>query len=102
MQWTALNQLEDLKFADGLALLLHTYEQMQMKKTSVVAAKGRSKILKHSTEKTSKITFDRETLEGVKPFTYLGSIIDEREGSGADVKTIIGKARAVFLQLKNV
>ncbi|VDO48404.1 unnamed protein product [Schistosoma margrebowiei] len=33
---------------------------------------------------------------------YLGSIIDEQGGSDADVKARIGKARAVYLQLKNI
>ncbi|VDP35818.1 unnamed protein product [Schistosoma margrebowiei] len=43
-------------------------------------------------------------MEDVESFTYLGSIIDEQggSGSGADVKTRIGKARVAFLQLKNI
>ncbi|VDO78118.1 unnamed protein product [Schistosoma margrebowiei] len=41
-------------------------------------------------------------LEDVKTFTYLGSIIDEHGGSDADVKAWIGKARAAYLQLKNI
>ncbi|VDO74061.1 unnamed protein product [Schistosoma margrebowiei] len=31
IQWTAQNQLDDLDFANDLALLSHTHEQMQMK-----------------------------------------------------------------------
>ncbi|VDP21244.1 unnamed protein product [Schistosoma margrebowiei] len=30
-QWTAQNQLDDLDFADDLALLSHTHKQMQTK-----------------------------------------------------------------------
>ncbi|VDP67982.1 unnamed protein product [Schistosoma curassoni] len=41
-------------------------------------------------------------MEDVKTFTYLGSIIDEHGGSDADVKARIGKARAAYLQLKNI
>ncbi|VDP53778.1 unnamed protein product, partial [Schistosoma margrebowiei] len=37
IQWTAQNQLDDLDFADDLALLSHTHEQMQMKTASVAA-----------------------------------------------------------------
>ncbi|VDP46556.1 unnamed protein product [Schistosoma mattheei] len=33
---------------------------------------------------------------------YLGSIIDEQGGSDADVKAGIGKARAAYLQLRNI
>jgi len=36
----------------------------------------------------------------VESFTYLGSIIDKQ--AGTDVKARIGKARAVFLMMKNV
>jgi len=41
-------------------------------------------------------------LEEVNSFTYLGSVVDIQGGAEADVKARIGKARAVFLQLKNV
>ncbi|VDP35538.1 unnamed protein product [Schistosoma margrebowiei] len=45
---------------------------------------------------------DGDNLEDVKTFTYLVSIIDEHGGSDANVKTWIGKARAAYLQLKNI
>ncbi|VDO90657.1 unnamed protein product [Schistosoma curassoni] len=84
---------------------------MQEKTTSVGAAsaavgpnihKGKSKILLHNTECTNPITIDGEDLEDVKTFTYLGSIIDENGGSDAVVKARIGKARAAYLQLRNI
>ncbi|VDP82447.1 unnamed protein product [Schistosoma curassoni] len=37
IQWTAQNQLDDLDFADDLALLSHTNEQMQIKIANVAA-----------------------------------------------------------------
>ncbi|CAH8498299.1 unnamed protein product, partial [Schistosoma bovis] len=111
IQWTAQNQLDDLDFADDLALLSHTHEQMQMKTASVAAVsasvglsihKGKTKVLKFKAENSNPITLDGETLEDVESFTYLGSIIDEQGGSDADVKARIGKARVAFLQLKNI
>ncbi|VDO77052.1 unnamed protein product [Schistosoma margrebowiei] len=62
----------------------------------------KTKVLKFKTENGNPITFDRETLEDVESFTYLGSIIDEQGGSDADVKAKISKARTAFLQLKNM
>ncbi|VDP44722.1 unnamed protein product [Schistosoma curassoni] len=103
-------QLEDLNFADDLAFLSYTQQQRQ-KKTSVAAAsvavglnmhKGESEILRYNTECTNPITIDGEDLEDVKTFTYLGSIIDEQGRSDADVKARIGKARVVYLQLRNI
>ncbi|VDO63570.1 unnamed protein product [Schistosoma margrebowiei] len=62
----------------------------------------KTKVLKYNTENTNPITLDGETLEDVETFTYLGSTVDEQEGSDADAKTRICKARAAFLQLKNI
>ncbi|VDP52259.1 unnamed protein product [Schistosoma curassoni] len=111
IQSTAHNQLDDLDFPDGLALLSLTHERMQIKTTSAAAVfasiglsihMGKTNVLKHNTENSHPITLDSETLEDVESFTYLGSIIDEQGGSDADVKARIGKARVAFLQLKNI
>ncbi|VDP57243.1 unnamed protein product [Schistosoma margrebowiei] len=84
---------------------------MQEKVISVAAAsavvdlnilKENSKIPGYNTACNNRFTLDGEDLEDVKNFTYLGSIIDEQDGSDADVKARIGKATAVFLQLKNI
>ncbi|VDP30804.1 unnamed protein product [Schistosoma margrebowiei] len=84
---------------------------MKEKTTSVAAAsaaiglnihKEKSKVLRYNIACTNPITIDGEDLEDVKTYTYLGSIIDEHGGSDADVKARIGKARAAYLQLRNV
>ncbi|VDO52637.1 unnamed protein product [Schistosoma margrebowiei] len=93
IQWTAQNQLDDLDFTDDLALLSHTHEQIQIETASVAAV---------SASNSSTITLDGETLEYVESSIYLGSIIDEQGGSDADLNARIGKARAAFLQLKNM
>ncbi|VDO49254.1 unnamed protein product [Schistosoma margrebowiei] len=85
IQWTAQNQLDDLDFADDLALLSHTHEQMQIKTASVAAVslsvglnihKGKTKVLKFKTMNSNPITLDGKTLEDLEFFAYLGSIID--------------------------
>ncbi|VDP44356.1 unnamed protein product [Schistosoma curassoni] len=114
IQWTSKMQLDDLDFADDLALLSQAQQQMQ-KTISVAAAsaavglhihKGKSRILRYNTactnpitidgedledeilryntECTKPITIDGEDLEDVKTFTYLGRIIDEHSGTDAD------------------
>ncbi|VDP56263.1 unnamed protein product [Schistosoma margrebowiei] len=84
---------------------------MQIKTVSVAAVsvsvgigihKGKTKVLIHNTESSNPITLDGKTLEDVSSFTYLGSIIDEQEGSDAEIKARIGKSRVVFLQLKDI
>ncbi|VDP32116.1 unnamed protein product [Schistosoma margrebowiei] len=111
IHWTSRMQLDDLDFADDLALLSQMQQRMQEKTTSVAAAsaaigfnihKGKSKVLRYKIACTNPITIDGEDLEDVKTFTYLGSIIDEHGGSDADMKAWIGKAIAAYLRLRNV
>ncbi|VDP22473.1 unnamed protein product [Schistosoma margrebowiei] len=110
-QSTEWNSSLYIDIADDLALLSQTQQQMQEKTNSVAAAsaavglnihKCKSRILRYNTACTNPIATDGEDLEDVKTFTYLGSIIDERSGSGVHVKARIGKARAAYLQLKNI
>ncbi|VDP77921.1 unnamed protein product [Schistosoma curassoni] len=79
IQWTAGMQLDDLDFADDLALLSHTQQQMKEKTTSVAAAsavvslnihKGKRKVLRYNTACTNPITIDGEDLEDVKTFRF--------------------------------
>ena len=62
-----------------------------------------SKVLKNkATVSTTPITLDGDALEDVTSFTYLGSITDKQVRTDANVKVRIGRARAAFLQMKNV
>ncbi|VDP45790.1 unnamed protein product [Schistosoma curassoni] len=109
IQWTAEMKLDDIDLADDLALLSYTQQQVQEKTTSVAATTAtvdlsiqKSKSLRYNTACNNRITLGGEYLEDVKTFAYLSSIIDEHVGSDADVKARIGKARAAYLQLKNI
>ncbi|VDP03256.1 unnamed protein product [Schistosoma margrebowiei] len=111
IQWTSRMQLDDLDFADDLTFLSQTQQQMQQQSTIVAAAssavglnihKAKSKILRYNTACSNPITIDGEDLKDEKTFTYLGSMIDEHDGSDADVKARIGKVTAAYLQLKNI
>ena len=109
VQWTLWKQLEDLDFADDLALLSHNQQQMQ-EKTTILAAtstqvglrihKDKTKVMRANTTSVEPIILGGQALEEVDSFTYLGSIIDNQGGTDADVKARIGKARAAFTQLK--
>ncbi|VDO58839.1 unnamed protein product [Schistosoma margrebowiei] len=111
IQWTSRMQLDDPDFADDLALLSQTQQQMQEKTTDVAADsaavglnihKGKSKVLRYNTACNNPITLDGEDLDDAESLTYLGSIIDEHDGSDTDVKAQIGKARAACSQLKDI
>ena len=81
-----LTQLDDLDFADDLALLSHSHRQMQDKTTELALISARvglkinkrkTKILitnRTNTTCETPIMLEGETLEEVKDFRYLGSI----------------------------
>ena len=62
----------------------------------------KTKLLKINTTNNSPITLGGKELEEVEAFTYPGSIVNKHGGTDTDVKETIGKARAVFLQLRNI
>ena len=111
IQWTPWSQLEDLDFADDLALLSHNHQQMKDKTQELVRISqstglkvhpGKTKVLKINTNVDEDIKINEEPIEEVTSFTYLGSIIDGTGGATADVKARIGKARGAFHQLQSV
>ncbi|VDP18123.1 unnamed protein product [Schistosoma margrebowiei] len=84
---------------------------MQVKTVSVAAVssavglnihKKKSVILKYNTTGTNQITLDKETLEKVETFAYLGSTIDKLGQSDADVKARINEANTTFSCLKKI
>lgn len=108
IQWNLMNQLEDLDFADDLALLSHTYDQMQ-EKTSILVKnasktrnqqginKEKTKLMRINTNNTYSIEIDNSQLENVTSFTYLGSVVNHGGGTEEDVKSRLAKAYILHL-----
>ena len=88
IQWTHWTQLDDLDFADDLALLSNTQRQMQEKTNTVTdnsarlglkIHRGKSKVLKNNAAVcTTLITLVGDGLEDVASFTYLGGIVEKQ------------------------
>ena len=86
-------QLNDLDFADDLALLSSTRQQMQAKtdamaeKSAQVGLKinrGKSKVLRVNNQSQEPINVYEEPIEEVDIFIYLGSVVDKTGGADAD------------------
>ena len=111
IQWTLWNQLEDLDFADDLALLAHSHQQIQDKTSKLKTISSqvgldihpqKTQIMKMNTPNADPVTLGGNRIDEVESFTYLGSIVDRQGGTDADVKSRIGKARAAFIMLRNI
>ena len=111
IQWTLWTQLDDLDFADDLALLSHNHSQMQDKTTlleTTSAGTGlkinrkKTELMKMNTTANAPITVDGEPIREVESFVYLGSVVDHQGGTDRDVTARISKARTAFVVLKNI
>ena len=111
IQWTLWTQLDDLDFADDLALLSHNHSQMQDKtsllETTYAGAglkinRKNIELMKMDSTANAPVTVGGEPIREVESFVYLGSVTDQQGGTDRNVTARIGKARAAFVMLKNI
>ena len=109
IQWTLLTQLDDLDFADDLALLSHNHTQMQEKTTCLETTSARTglrinrvktEMIKINTTAKTPVTVGARPIKVVDSFVYLGSIVDQQGGTDQDVTARVGKARRAFNMLR--
>ncbi|GFR62101.1 LINE-1 retrotransposable element ORF2 protein [Elysia marginata] len=108
IQWTLWTKLEDLDFADDLALLSRSHTQMQAKTTTLNKLSesiglrihpAKSKVLRVGTQTSEAVMIGDQPLEDVDAFCYLGSNIDLEGGTSKEIKARIGNAQAAFTTL---
>ena len=111
IQWTPFTQLDDLDFADDLALLTHTIKQMIEKtillnktsnKCGLFINKDKTKTMRINATSNELININDSNINDTNSFTYLGSIVNTEGGTDEDIKARLGKARSAFQLLKNV
>ena len=107
IKWNNKDTLQDLDFADDLALIDTSITNLQLT-TNALENIASSLGLKISTTKTKLMSIGEdagslkcndEDLEIVDKFTYLGSCIDKFGLAESDVNIRIGKAGVVFKKL---
>ena len=108
IHWNLFSQLEDLDFADDLALLSETHKHMEQKtkmlqeKSSQLGLKinvGKTKVMKVNIRSSEPISLESRAVEEVQDFIYLGSNISTNGGADKDVELPINKARHAFRTL---
>ena len=87
IQWTPWSQLEDLDFADDLALLSHSHQQMQ-ENTELLNTvstqlglninRSKTRIMKANTKNNNPITMNGEPLEETDSFTCKQTIHNQQ------------------------
>ena len=111
IRWKFMSKLEDLDFADDIALISSKFNDIQDKTTAVKewAEKaglkiniGKTKSMRLNTKIDRPLRIDGKELEDVDQFTYLGSKVTKEGGASEDIKSRLQKARSAFLSLNQV
>jgi hypothetical protein len=111
IRWTLFSSLEDLDFADDLALVSHTHQHIQEKTSRLnryaqqIGMKinvKKSEVMSLNIPNPQPVRVNGEDLPTAEEFTYLGSTVRHDGGAGSDIKRRIGKARNAFQMLNNV
>ena len=111
IQWTLTERLEDIDFADDLALLAQRAQDIEyslrrlVKYAAQVGLKinvTKTKLIRINTTTSCTLVVDGQTIEEIESFTYLGSILSGDGGAELDVNSRIRKARQAFISLNNI
>ena len=110
MTMTATTTLEDLDFADDIALLSYRHQDMQ-EKTDAMATTAGNLGLKVSTKKTKgmrmnarvqeNIKLNGDDIEEVDDFTYLGSKMSNTGDGEVEIRARLTKASQAFASLRS-
>ena len=94
IQWTLFSHLEDIDYADDLAVLSTNYAHLQEKTTKLNNYAKQTGL--YISETKTKVT------EAVDDFIYLGSVISKDNGTQKDIKARLSKARGEFSRLQPI
>ena len=111
IQWIIFSHLQDLDFADDIAILssppTHLQEKSDdlntnAKKTGLLISKKNSKIMYVNSDASRPINIDGEPLEHTEEFTYLWSVVSTDNSAQKDIKARLNKARCAFSRLRKI
>ena len=109
IRWQFENKLEDLDFADDVALVASRIVDMQTKvdrlnidgkKTGLKINLGKTVVMKWNVNPGIKIQLEGSDIEEVEKTVYLGATVTTTGGAGKDISARLGQR--VFCNLKNI
>ena len=101
IRWKMITMLEDLDFADALALISSTYTQIRKKIDHLNRnEKGmglkirttKTKLMRINANNNNAVVVDGQQVEDADGFDYLGARITKHRGAKDDIRSRLGKA----------
>ena len=111
IRWKFNTKLEDLDFADDIALLSSTRQHIQAKTDKLTHEAERvglkvnvdkCKLLRINSRNNDVVEVNGRGIEDVDRFVYLGATVSKEGGGTEDIQNRVVKARGIFLRLKKI
>ena len=111
LPWVDNEELDDLDFADDLAIVSDSIDKMQNKtsqlkdiseRVGLFINTNKTKTMKININDNATVNLENESLEEVDNFTYLGSVVSKNGGTEEDINERLKKARASYGMLNKV
>ena len=111
IRWKFTTVLEDLDFADDIALLSSRKRDLQSKTDKLTAEAKRiglnlnpekCKGMSFNSQAEEELTIEEKAVEEVDKFEYLGATVSKQGGGTEDINNRINKARCTFKKLNKV
>ena len=111
IRWNFTTKLDDLDFADDIALIASTRQHIQEKTTMMSGNAGRvglkinaekTKVMRINARQSDPIVVENNVIEDVEKFMYLGATVSKEGGGTEDLKSRVSKARGTFARLYSI
>lgn len=111
IQFTINTRLDDLDYADDLALLSNSFDGIAQKlrrldyngkKIGLKINVGKTKLMRIGSNNTQPLSLDGLVIEDVDEFCYLGALVTKTGGTEADIQNRINRARKAYYALNKV
>ena len=111
IRWKFTSVLEDLDFADDIALLSSRYVDIEDKTNRLVDEAARvglkinakkSKVMRINARNNQRMKVNDEQVDDVEEFLYLGALLDKEGGATKDILQRLSKARQTFYRLRRI
>ena len=111
IRWNFTSVLEDLDFADDIALISSKYEHIQSKTDPLVENAGRvglklnaakCKMMRSNARRQDRVKIGEDEVEEVEEFVYLGATVRKDGGGTEDIRNRLNKARRAFYNLTKI
>ena len=111
IRWKFTSKLDDLDFADDLALIASTKQHIQLKtdrlcrvaqRVGLKVNSQKTEVMRINSRNDDRIYIDGEEVEDVGKFVYLGATLAKSGGRMRDMENRISKGKNAYRQLSKI